>query len=162
EGQTDLADILDPRAVAEVAAEAGWTTQMQEASDAEGAVDLVRRLGPIGDDALAERPAPRPHAGRTGGDLVAAGRAGAVPVGGEVRIVVVEDVGLVVGALGIDPPAGVAAELAAPAAGATQRLVRRYALTHGPFTATDLARRLGLGQAVVDDVLAALTADGTL
>ncbi|MGO1834820.1 MAG: DNA glycosylase AlkZ-like family protein, partial [Actinomycetaceae bacterium] len=162
EGQTDLADILDPRAVAEVAAEAGLATELHEAGDVEGAFDLVRRLGPIGTDGLAGRLAPGLDASEVVADLLAAGRIARVTVAGEARFVVVEDVGLVVGALGIEPPAGVAAELAAPVTGALERLVRRFAQTHGPFTAADCARWLGLADGEVDAVLADLTADGTL
>jgi ATP-dependent Lhr-like helicase len=162
EGQTDLADILDPRAVADVAAEAGLAAEMHEAGDVEGAFDLVRRLGPIGADGLADRLAPGLDAESVVAELLAAGRIARVTVAGETRFVVVEDVGLVVGALGIDPPAGVAAELAAPVAEALERLVRRFAQTHGPFTTADCARWLGLADGEVDATLATLTADGTL
>src|SRR5205823_6097437 len=41
-------------------------------------------------------------------------------------------------------------------------LVRRYARTHGPFTAVELARRLGVGPALVGAALAELTVTGTV
>ena len=53
----DLADLLDPEAVAQVAAEVGLRTAAARAKDAEGLVDLVRRLGPLPTADLAARAA---------------------------------------------------------------------------------------------------------
>ena len=52
--------------------------------------------------------------------------------------------------------------LLAPVADPVGDLVSRYARTHGPFTAEDVAARLGLGVAVVDAALAALLTRGRL
>ena len=55
-----------------------------------------------------------------------------------------------------------AESLLAPVADPLADLVSRYARTHGPFVAADVAARLGLGVAVVDAALAVLLARGRL
>ncbi len=74
-------------------------------------------------------------------------------LGGETRLIAVEDVARYRDGLGTPLPPGLPAALLEPAPDALGDLVRRYARTHGPFTAGDAAARFGLGIAVVEATL---------
>ena len=77
-------------------------------------------------------------------------------------VAVVEDVPRLRDGLGIPVPPGVAASFDTPAEHPIEDLVVRWARTHGPFVASTLATRYGLGRAVVEATCEALTASGTL
>ncbi|MGO1509329.1 MAG: DEAD/DEAH box helicase [Actinomycetales bacterium] len=158
----DLVDILDPRAVTEVAAEVEMLTESSRARDAEGAADLVRRLGPIPRSELAERLEEPGDVDTFTDSLIGAGRLIEVDVAGEPHLAVVEDAGRLRGALGTRLPDGVPAELTADVADPLGDLLRRHARTHGPFTAADVAARLGLPVGALRAPIDALVADGTL
>ena len=81
-------------------------------------------------------------------------------IAGEHRWAVVEDVARLRDALGVPLPPGVAEAHAEPVADPLGDLVSRYARTHGPFRAIDLATHLGIGVAVVTDALRRLGAAG--
>ena len=65
-------------------------------------------------------------------------------VGGEKRWVAAEDAGLYRDALGAVPPSGLPEAFIADVPDAMERLVRRYARTHGPFETRALRERYGL------------------
>jgi ATP-dependent Lhr-like helicase len=65
-------------------------------------------------------------------------------VGGEERFIASEDAGLYRDALGAVPPGGLPDAFLEPVEEPLQRLVRRYARTHGPFTTRNLAARYGV------------------
>lgn len=162
EGLTDIADLLDPEAVAGVEAEVGLRTGRSPVTDAEGVADLVRRLGPVTAEELAERVA-APEAVETWLTALAeARRAIEVRVAGRPCWVVVEDAARVRDALGTPLPPGLPAAVLEPVADPLGDLVRRHARTHGPFTAHDVATRLGLGVAVVAAALRELERRGHL
>ena len=82
-------------------------------------------------------------------------------IAGEARLIAVEDAARYRDALGTPLPAGPAG--VAARAGARRRratCVRRYARTHGPFTAAEAAARLGVGVAVVEATLRRLAETG--
>ncbi len=81
-------------------------------------------------------------------------------IGGEARYVAAEDVGRYRDALGTPPPPGLPEAFLEPVRDPLGDLVTRYARTHGPFTATEAAARLGIGEAPVLGVLHALAAAG--
>ena len=83
-----------------------------------------------------------------------------VRIAGEHRWAVVEDVARLRDALGVPLPPGVAEAHAEPVADPLGDLVSRYARTHGPFRAIDLATHLGIGVAVVSEALRRLGAAG--
>jgi ATP-dependent Lhr-like helicase len=84
----------------------------------------------------------------------------AVRVAGSARWAAVEDAARLRDALGVALPVGLPNALLEPVEDPLGDLVGRYARTHGPFTAEDVAARLGLGPAVVSDVLRRLAASG--
>ena len=71
----------------------------------------------------------------------------------EKRFIAIEDASRYRDALGAPLPAGLADRYLQPVADPTGDLVLRYARTHGPFTPHDVARRYGLGVAVVTAAL---------
>jgi ATP-dependent Lhr-like helicase len=81
-------------------------------------------------------------------------------VAGRERWVAVEDAARLRDGLGVALPPGVPDSLLQPVDDPLGDLVGRFARTHGPFTAGDVAARLGLGSAVVDDVLGRLERSG--
>jgi ATP-dependent Lhr-like helicase len=95
-------------------------------------------------------------------ELDARGRVVTVRVAGELRRVAVEDVARYRDALGVQPPLGIAAAHLEAVAQPLESLAMRWARTHGPFTAADLARRLGLLPAQVEPALRALISAGRL
>ncbi|GGR62489.1 ATP-dependent Lhr-like helicase [Nocardioides luteus] len=92
--------------------------------------------------------------------LATARRVVEVRVAGESRWAVVEDVARLRDGLGVAVPPGVPSAFTEPVEDPVGDLVSRYARSHGPFTAPDVAARLGLGEAVVRHALGRLAARG--
>ncbi|MCL2782253.1 MAG: hypothetical protein FWD74_12365, partial [Actinomycetia bacterium] len=157
-GSADLRELLDASVVAAVVDEAQRLVASRHARGVDAAHDLLRGLGDLStDEALAR--------GATAAELAelqAQRRAIRVRIGGEQRWLAVEDASRVRDALGVALPAEVPAAFAEPVRDPLGDLIGRYARTHGPFVASDVATRLGLGRAVVDDALLRLRADGQL
>jgi ATP-dependent Lhr-like helicase len=84
----------------------------------------------------------------------------AVRIGGEPRYAASEDAARLRDALGVNPPAGLPGAFLERVADPVGDLVSRYARTHAPFSAADIARRLGLGEAVVRSALERLREAG--
>src|SRR2546430_17332684 len=86
-----------------------------------------------------------------------------VRIGGERRFIAAEDAGRYRDALGVGLPLGLpAAFLTNDDVDPLVSLLRRYARTHGPFLASDPARRFGLAEAPVADALRRLADAGTV
>ena len=161
-GRAELRDLLDPDVVRDVEAELQRTAADFRARDAEQVADLVRRLGPIPTSEVQQRSTEPDASAAWLADLQEARRLIEVNVGGRPMWAVVEDAGRLRDALGVSLPLGVpAAHLESPA-DALGDLVSRHARTHGPFSASGIASRWGLGVGPVRDVLRRLTADGRL
>ena len=121
--------------------------------------DLLLRLGDLSVAEIEARSVPGVAAAAID-ELVARRRALPVKVAGEARLIAVEDAARYRDGLGTPLPAGLPASLLEPAPDAVVDLVRRYARTHGPFTADEVAARLGLGAAVVAATLQQLAQAG--
>jgi ATP-dependent Lhr-like helicase len=85
-----------------------------------------------------------------------------VRIGGQERWAAIEDSGRLRDALGVALPVGVPEAFLEPVPDPLGDLVARYARTHGPFTARDVADWFGLGMAVAADVLRRLVAAGRI
>ncbi|HZC71395.1 MAG TPA: ATP-dependent helicase [Jatrophihabitans sp.] len=157
-GATDLRELLDADAIAEVEAEIARLAQERQARGVDGVHDLLRAVGDLStEEALAR--------GATAQDLAAleeGRRAIRVRIAGEQRWLAIEDAGRVRDALGVALPVGVPEAFTEPVRDPLGDLVSRFARTHGPFGAPDVAHRLGLGVAVVGAALARLGASGRL
>jgi ATP-dependent Lhr-like helicase len=170
-GQADLRELLDPEVVADTERRLQRLTPERRARDVEGVADLLRELGPLTAAELAARTAPEPAAGDAAEDgggpgpqwaaqLEGTRRAIRVRVGGRDCWAAVEDAARLRDALGVPLPVGVPEAFLEPLDDPLGDLVSRYARTHGPFRAADVAARFGLGTAVVTDALRRLAGAG--
>ncbi|HUR15003.1 MAG TPA: ATP-dependent helicase [Mycobacteriales bacterium] len=155
-GQAELRELLDPEALAEVEAELQRLVPERHARDVEGAADLLRVLGALSTEDAVARGAQAAWLV----ELEEARRAIRVRIAGEERWAAVEDAGRLRDALGTALPVGVPEAFTEPVGDPLGDLVSRYARTHGPFLAADVATRFGLGVAVVDGALSRLAATG--
>ncbi|MEU7433595.1 DEAD/DEAH box helicase [Streptomyces sioyaensis] len=155
-GQAELRELLDAEVLAELERELQWRTEDRRVKDVEGVADVLRLLGPLTDDELAERGADPAWAG----ELAAARRALRVRIAGADHWAAVEDAGRLRDALGTALPVGVPESFTEPVKDPLGDLLSRYARTHGPFTSEQAAARFGLGTAVTDGALHRLAAAG--
>src|SRR5258705_9043163 len=123
--------------------------------------DLLRVLGPLSEQEIAERCTTSEAGGWLDG-LLAAKRALTVSFAGQTWWVAVEDIGLLRDGVGVAVPVGVPAAFTDSVGDPLGELLSRYARTHGPFTTQDAAARFGLGLRVTADVLGRLAIDGKL
>jgi ATP-dependent Lhr-like helicase len=157
-GRTELRDLLDADVVEQTERELQRLVEDRWARDAEGVADLLRLLGPLTVDEIADRS--HPGSADWVVDLEAARRAVRVRVAGHERVAAVEDVGRLRDALGVPVPVGIPEAFAEPVADPLGDLVSRFARTHGPFTTANVADRFGLGHAVAQEALNRLVAAG--
>ena len=158
-----LRDLLDPEAIAHTEAELQRLDPERRCRDAEDVVDLLRTLGPLPLDGVVARTVDDAGPRQVGGwlvDLEGSRQVIRVRVAGHERWAVIEDAARLRDALGSSLPVGVPSTFLEPVPDPLGDLVARYARTHGPFGAQDIATWLGLGQAVVKDALRRLVGAG--
>ncbi|WP_415949323.1 ATP-dependent helicase [Streptomyces sp. KLOTTS4A1] len=155
-GQAELRELLDADVLAELEQELQWRTEDRRVKDAEGVADLLRLLGPLTTEELAERGAEPAWAE----ELAKARRAIEVRIAGAEHWAAVEDAGRLRDALGTALPVGVPEAFTEPVKDPLGDLLARYARTHGPFTSATAAARFGLGIAVTEGALHRLAANG--
>ncbi|GFG51770.1 ATP-dependent helicase [Mycolicibacterium agri] len=160
-GRVELRELLDPQVIASTAAQLQHLSEDRKARDAEGVADLLRLLGPMTRDEIAERATADDVGGWLEG-LLAAKRALTVSFAGRTWWVAIEDIGLLRDGIGVAVPVGVPAVFTENVNDPLGELIGRYARTHAPFTTHDVASRFGLGQRVAADVLSRMTIDGKL
>ncbi len=164
-GRTELRELLDAKVIARTQDELQRTAKNRRLTGVEGTADLLRLLGPLTVAEVAARLEDEPEADPAlAADahlqaLLRANRALAVRLGGRDVFAAIEDAPRLRDALGVPLPHGVPLAFIEPVADPVGDLVSRFARTHGPFTAADMATALGLGVAVVTSVLGRLVAD---
>jgi ATP-dependent Lhr-like helicase len=159
-GAEELRDLLDPRAIDEVAFELQRLAEGRRARGIDGVHDLLRDLGPL-DDAEVHARADG-DAGAWTRALIDDGRAIGVRVAGVERVAAVEDAARLRDALGVSLPRGLPGAFTGPTDRPLHDLVSRYARTHGPFVPAEPAARFGVSVDRVEATLAELEAEGTL
>ena len=159
-GRAELRELLDPDVLAELELELQRLTPDRRARDAEGVADLLRMLGPLSTAEVAARCVDGADVASWLSLLSDARRVVEVRMGGESRWTAVEDVARLRDALGVPVPPGTPEVFTESVEDPLADLVARFARTHGPFTAADVAQRLGLGVAVAAQTLARLAAQG--
>ncbi len=159
-GRAELRELLDPEVLAEVEAELQRLAPDRRVRDSEGIADLLRLLGPLSTDEVQARCTTPDQVTDWLALLVDARRVVPVLMGGHERWAVIEDVARMRDGLGVPVPMGVPAAFTEPVDDPLGDLVGRYARTHGPFLASEVAQRLGLGVAVCQQTLARLGGQG--
>jgi ATP-dependent helicase Lhr and Lhr-like helicase len=114
----------------------------RRARDVDELHDVLRELGPLTADELAERS--RQDPGDWVERLLVERRAITVRLAGEDRIAAAEDASRLRDAIGVALPPGLPAAFTDPVEDPLADLVARYARTHGPFDEHAAARRLAL------------------
>jgi len=159
-GRAELRELLDLEVIARTEAELQRLAPDRLVRGAEGVADLLRTLGPLAGDEVAARCRDEAEAAPALQALASARRVIEVRVAGTPRWAAVEDAGRLRDALGAALPVGIPEAFLEPVADPLGDLVSRYARTHGPFPASAVAARLGLGPAAVRDVLRRLATRG--
>ena len=168
-GRTELRELLDAQVIARTQEQLQRLSEDRRLAGLEGTADLLRMLGPLDAAGVAARLRPGAE-DETEADaveaaagylaaLVRANRALEVRLGGREVFAAIEDAPRLRDGLGVPLPHGVPLAFIEPVADPVGDLVSRFARTHGPFTAGDVAAALGLGVAVVVSVLERLVAD---
>ena len=161
-GRAELRELLDPKVLAELEAELQRLAPDRRARDAEAVADLLRLLGPLTTEEVTARTV-ADSVTEVPGWLTAlheSRRIVEVRIAGQPQWAAVEDVTRLRDGLGVPVPPGTPDAFVEPVADPLADLVGRYARTHGPFTSTDVAERLGLGVAVAQQTLQRLAGQG--
>ncbi|RUR03585.1 Lhr family ATP-dependent helicase [Labedella endophytica] len=184
-GHVELRELLDPGVITRTELELQRLAPERRMRGIEGVADLVRMLGPLTVEEVAERLESEGDEARsdtvtsdarddTDSDDVApphasveTARAHLEALSTSRRVIrasfagaewwsAIEDASRLRDALGVPLPIGVPVAFIEPVADPLGDLVARYARTHGPFTTGAVARRFGLGAAVARHTLGRL------
>ncbi|MBO9532613.1 MAG: DEAD/DEAH box helicase [Solirubrobacteraceae bacterium] len=160
-GQEELRDLLDARAVEAVEDELQHRAERARARDADELQEVLRHVGDLSLDEIAERiePSGLAHARALVDALAEDRRAVEVRIGGEDRWISTDDAGLFRDAIGVVPPSFLPQRLLDTVPDALERLVQRFAATHSPFTTAELHARYLVDPAAI---LGALESRGAL
>jgi ATP-dependent Lhr-like helicase len=158
-GQEELRELIDPAALEEVEADLQHLSERTRAANSDALHDVLRGVGDLTTEEAQARCLGAVSAERILLDLGRERRAIKMRIGGEERWIAAEDAGLYRDAFGAVPPGGLPDAFLESVEAPFERLVRRYARTHGPFTTRELQDRY-----VVDPtaVLKALEGAGSL
>jgi ATP-dependent Lhr-like helicase len=160
-GDAELRELLDADVMADVERQLQHLDADYRARSVDGVHDLLLRVGDLSRDEIAARSAEAQ--GATWAEaLLIARRAVELPVGGATRLVAIEDVVRYRDGLGIPLPPGIPESLLAGVQDPLGDLVMRFARTHAPFAAADVAQRFALGRTSVEQVLHRLTVERRL
>jgi len=166
-GAEELRELLDAGVIADLELELQRLVAGSQARDADEAHDLLRVLGPLTLDELVARTAPSAGSDteRVSGwlrALVEQRRAIEVRLAGRDVVADAADAARLRDAAGAALPVGLAASHTEPVEDPLGDLCVRYARTHGPFLARDVAGWLGMGVQPVAARLGSLVAEGRL
>ncbi len=139
-GQEELRELIDPGALETVEADLQRLSERTRAESVDALHDVLRRIGDLTVDEAVARGGTVEWLAQLRGER----RAVELRIGGEKRWVAAEDAGLYRDALGAVPPSGLPEAFIADVPDAMERLVRRYARTHGPFETRALRERYGV------------------
>jgi ATP-dependent helicase Lhr and Lhr-like helicase len=176
-GQAELRELLDPQAIDELERTLQALDDTHRARSADRVHELFLRIGDLRPDELRARVGPPSHPKGAAGDVAATAhvddlaaawtfellrdrRIIRVRLAGDERLAAAEDAGRLRDAFGVPPPPGLPHVFLEPAPQALRDVVSRYARTHGPFTAEEVARRYAVGESAIEGPLEDLAAAG--
>jgi ATP-dependent Lhr-like helicase len=160
-GDAELRELLDPDALHQIERQLQHLDDKYKVRTTDGLHDLLIRIGDLSAAELQAR-STLPDAGADAATLERAGRTVVLTIAGDRRFVAIEDVARYRDVLGIPAPPGIPESLLEPVRDPAGDLARRYARSHGPFTASEFATRYSLGVAVAEALLRRLAADERL
>jgi ATP-dependent Lhr-like helicase len=137
-GQEELRELIDPGALERVEDDLQHRSEMTRTTGRDGLHDVLRRVGDLSREEVAERVFAGVDANGLLSELERERRAVRVRVGGEERFIAADEAGLYRDALGVVPPGGLPEAFLADVPGALRELVARFARTHGPVTSDEL------------------------
>jgi ATP-dependent Lhr-like helicase len=143
-GQEELRDLIDEGALESVEADLQYLSAQRQAATRDQLHDILRTLGDLNAAEVEARVVPGVDAGEMLTTLVGGRRAIRIRLGGEDRYIDAGDAGLYRDALGVVPPGGLPEAFLADVEDPLIRVLRRYALTHGPFTSLEVRERFGV------------------
>jgi ATP-dependent Lhr-like helicase len=159
-GESELRELLDPEALADLEATLQGLQPNQRLRSADRLHDLLLRIGDLTRGEIAarvdEEKAGADAASGWTEELLRDRRVIAIALAGEERIAAAEDAARYRDAFGVPPPRGLPAAFLEPSPHALRDVVARYARAHGPFHPSEVAQRYGVGQAPIDSALAEL------
>jgi ATP-dependent helicase Lhr and Lhr-like helicase len=140
-GQEELRELLDPGALQRVEDDLQHRSEITQATGRDALHDVLRHVGDLTPDEVAERVFAGVDAGALLDALERERRAVRLRIGGEQRFIAADEAGLYRDALGAVPPGGLPDAFLADEPDALRELVARYARTRGPFTTEELVAR---------------------
>jgi ATP-dependent Lhr-like helicase len=141
-GAEELRELLDADILADLELELQLMTDTRRAKTRDEVHDVLRRLGDLSRDEIDVRV--EGPSSEWVDELLAQRRVISVVVAGEERLIAAEDAGVYRDALGCALPLGLPAAFTNSVATPFLYVVGRFAKTHGPFVAADIARRFGI------------------
>ena len=157
-GAEELRELLAPEVIEAVELELQGLVEDRWPRDADEAADILRRLGDLTEAEAAMRGI-RPEWLK---QLAFEHRAAAVRIAGEERWIAAEDAARYRDGLGVALPVGLPVALLSEWDEALESLILRYARTHAPFVAPDVAGRWQLPKPQAAKTLAQLVGSGAL
>ncbi len=148
-GQEELRELIDPAALERVEADLQHRSEMTRATDRDGLHDVLRHLGDLTGEEIAERVFEGVDWQSLLAELERERRAVRLRIAGQERFIPADEAGLYRDALGAVPPGGLPEAFLADVPDALRELAARYARTHGPFQGEDLHARYGVDAAAV-------------
>jgi ATP-dependent Lhr-like helicase len=140
-GQEELRELIDPGALEQVELDLQHRSDRTRADSRDALADILRRLGDLTDVEVADRVLAGLDPAGMLTQLEAERRAVRLRVGGEERWIAADDAGLYRDAFGAVAPSGLPEAFMADVEAPLEKLVGRYARTHGPFTTGELRDR---------------------
>ena len=161
-GAEELRDLLDADVMADLELELQRLVDHRAARDADELHDVLRELGPQSMLELAARCSQASETERFVEQLVTERRAFMAVIAGEERVCASEDAARIRDALGVAIVVGLPAAFTDPVDTPLEDLVERFARTHCPFLATQVAHRFGLSVDRAYQALEKLEAKGRI
>jgi ATP-dependent Lhr-like helicase len=143
-GQEELRELIDPAALEQVELDLQHRSDRTRADSRDALADVLRRLGDLTDAEVADRVLAGLDPAAMLADLERERRAVRIRLHGGERWIAADDAGLYRDSFGAVPPSGLPEAFIADVEAPLQKLVARYARTHGPFTTGELRDRYGV------------------
>ena len=173
-GESELRELIEPAALEELEAALQGLEEGRKASSPDRLHDLLLRIGDLTREEIAGRVASRQSEAEAGSSarerrsfandmirpLLDEQRVICIRLAGEERVIAAEEAGRYRDAFGAAPPPGLPDAFLEAVPDALAEIIGRYARTHGPFPASDPARRYGASGVAVTRALERLAASG--